>query len=235
MSSHTEIAAAIAAHKPLPPFDSALTLDTAYQTQHDVTRELCPNGRGGIKAGVTNSFAQEFLGLEHALIASLYADGQFANHCSLPFLEGRAVELEIAVMLDAAGHPTAIAPAIELVYLKFGRDEDMSAANLVACNLGADQFIVGTPQPWSSDYDDLPITLTHNGEEVVATNTAEALGGPTQASAWMWREAQARQFDCQESTLLLTGACGQVVPGQVGSYRADYGPLGSINFEIVDG
>ena len=56
-----------------------------------------------------------------------------------------------------------------------------------------------------------------------------------------WAVLRARQngcgrrpegLDAGEGTLLLTGACGQVVPGGGGFYRADYGPLGDIVFEI---
>ena len=227
------LADAITNHQPLPKFDAVLSLDEAYALQHRLTESLCPDGRGGLKAGVTAAPAQQFFGLGHALLGSLYPQGRLQPGCTLPHLPGRMVELEIAVFLDAEGRPVGIAPALELVYVKFGDDGDFSAANLTACNLGADQFIIGDRRPWSEDVK-LTMTLSRDGSEVSVADSSEALGGPTAAAAWMWAEAAKRGFKTGGETVLLTGACGQVVPGEAGSYHADYGQLGSISFSISE-
>lgn len=223
---------AIINHQPLPKFDAPFEVDAAYAFQKALVADIAQTGAGGIKAGVTNAMAQQFLGLEHALLGRLYPQGQLASGCRLLHLPGRLIELEIAVWLDAKGRPTAIAPAIELVFLQFSADADMTAGNLVACNLGADQYIVGTPQPFSDAFDAQPMALSHNGQEVAATTSSAALGGPSEAAAWMAAEAARRGFYMADETLLLTGACGQVVPAETGEYVADYGQLGTIAFTV---
>lgn len=223
---------AILNHQPLPKFGTTFTLDAAYDFQRALVSDIAQPGPSGIKAGATNQSAQKFLGIEHALLGRLYPQGRLASNCCLPYLPGRIIELEIAVCLDGDGKPNAIAPAIEFVHLKFSVDSDMTAGNLVASNLGADQYIVGTPIPFSNAFEALPMTLSHNAQKVAATNSAEALGGPSNAAEWMTAEALNRGFSIAEETLFLTGACGEVVRGEVGDYVADFGQLGSISFAI---
>ncbi|MBF2754696.1 MAG: hypothetical protein ISN29_05480 [Gammaproteobacteria bacterium AqS3] len=228
-----KLAAIIKANAPLPEFFEELSLDDAYRLQHEVTQVRTEGDVGGIKAGVTSPAFQQFFGLRHALLGSLYADGQREGGCTLPYLEGRAIECEVAVLLDRYGRPIGMAPAFEIVFLKFSRPDDMTAANLVASNLGADLYIVGEMQDWDEDFPNTPIVLRCNGDVVNETSTAEAIGGPQRASVWMWQEARSRGFSVGDKTLLLTGACGSLVPAQPGYYEADFGPLGRVGFEVA--
>lgn len=216
----------------LPEYPEALELDEAYRIQHQVTAALASGNTGGIKAGVTTEAAQQFFGLNHALIASLYGDGRRSAGCTIPYLAGRTLECEVAVLVDAEGEPTAIAPAIETVLLNFARPEDLTAANLVACNLAAELFIVGEFIPWSGAFADLSMQLKRDGEKVNQAEMNDALGGPAKAAQWMWHEAQKRGFCCGEQTLLMTGACGATVPAEAGEYLGEYGPLGELRFTI---
>ena len=226
------LADAIKNHEAVPKMPETGSLEEAYALQLAVTEKRAMNGIGGIKAGVTAEPVQQLFGLNHALIASLYEDSKYENNAKLPFLEGRGVECEVAVIIDADGRPQQIAPAIELVYVKFAHPEDMSVENLVIINLGADAYIVGDFQPWQLEFNDLQATLFFGDEAVNKANMSDAIGGPESASKWIWQEAAVRGLNAGEGTPLLTGACGQVVPGNSGSYRADYGPLGDIVFEI---
>ena len=226
------LANALKNHEAVPKMPETGSLEEAYALQQAVTEKRAANGIGGIKAGVTAEPVQQFFGLDHALIASLYEDSKYENNAKLPFLEGRGIECEVAVIIDAEGRPQHIAPAIEFVYVKFGEADDMSVENLVVINLGADAFIVGDFQPWRSEFNELQATLFFDDEVVNEANMSDAIGGPESASKWMWQEAALRGLNAGEGTLLLTGACGQVVPGSCGSYRANFGPLGEIVFEI---
>lgn len=228
-----EVAAAIAARIPLPSFEGELSLDEAYDFQQQVTELRTDGAVGGIKAGVTAKAAQDFFQLEQAVLGRLYADSRLATGCALPFLEGRSIECELAVIADPDGRPKSIAPAIEIVLVQFSKPTDMSAANLVACNLGADLYIVGGVVPWNPSYSELTVQLRRDGDLVNEAEMSEALGGPERATRWMCQEARRRQFDCGDGTLLLTGACGTAVPAEVGSYTADFGRLGKIVFEVV--
>lgn len=228
-----ELAAAIATHKPLPEFPTGISLEEAYAIQHRVTEARAPGQSGAIKAGVTSPIAQKFLQLDHALLGSLYSDCRLSVGDKFSKIAGRAIECEVAVWVDDQGHPTSIAPAIEVVLVNFSNRADMNASNLVACNLGADLFIVGDPVPWKPDFNETTVSLSRDDETLNKAAMKDAIGGPETATQWMWQEAQKRGFTLGEETLFLTGACGTVVPAEVGNHTADFGLLGTIEFQII--
>lgn len=223
---------AIRGNNPLPPFEDSLSLDEAYALQHEVTKHRAGDEVGGIKAGVTAPPIQGFFGLDHALIASLYADGEFESGDTLEYVNGRKIECEFAVIVDETGLPKSIAPAIEIVYVKYERDSDMSAASLVASNLGADLYMVGEFAPWDDAFAELTVTLTRDGDVVNTAPMTDALGGPRTGAKWMWVEAMKRGFKTDGHTLLLIGACGMPVDAEPGNYKADFGVLGSVEFIV---
>ena len=228
-----ELAAAIASHAALPAFEIERSLDDSYRLQHDVTRARTQGAVGGVKAGVTAPGMQGLLKLDHALIGSLYADSRYESRCKIPYIEGRNLECEVAIIVDGEGRPASVAPAIEIVRVQFGRPTDLSASNLVACNLGADAYIVGEPIPWEPSFEHATVTLTRDDEVLNEAAMSDALGGPEPGARWMWQEARKRGLPCEEGTLFLGGACGAVVPAEVGRYHADFGSLGEIQFEIT--
>lgn len=227
-----KISAAIREHDPLPKFDQELTLDDAYALQHRVTNCRSGSDVGGIKAGVTAAPIQSLLSLDHALIASFYADGKFESGDTIEYLNGRKVECEFAVIVDEIGLPKAIAPAIEVVYVKFERNSDLCAESLVASNLGADLYMLGEFAPWDDDFAELRVTLTCDGRVVNSAPMTDAFGGPRAGVNWMWREARKREFRLGYRTLMLLGACGKPVDAAPGKYRADFGVLGAVEFGV---
>ena len=227
------LAEAISSRTPLPAIEQSLTLDEAYRLQHQLTAKLCPDGAAGIKAGVTTAGAQKYFGVDQALIASLYPHTVLDDNCRVPFVSGRLLECEFAVTVDADGTPLSIAPAIELALAQFSRPDDMTAENLVLSNVGADGFILGAAQDWAPPYDEASVRLTREDELLNEVSMTDALGGPEHAVPWILEEANRRGFSLGADTLLLTGACGKVVPAEVGRYTADFGPFGQISFEIT--
>jgi len=226
------LAGAISNHAVLPEFEAELSLDEAYRLQFAVAQKRARGGIGGIKAGVTAAALQAFFEIDHALIGRLYSDSRLASGCSFPHLEGRTLECEVAIIVDGEGRPKAIAPAIEIVLLRFARPADASAANLVACNLGADAYIVGNLVPWDPSFNEASVELRRGEEVLNRAALKDALGGPEQGARWIAREAKQRGFECEDDALFLGGACGSVVSAEVGPYTADYGRLGTIEFEI---
>ena len=228
-----ELASAIRANQPLPKFNEALDLEAAYALQHRVTKSIISGPIGGIKAGVTAAPVQSFFGLDHALIASLYPEARQKSGDTLGYVEGRGIECEVAVLLDGNGRPKAIAPAIEFVFVKFSDQSDMIAANLVASNLGADAYLIGDFQPWSDGaFSALSAILSRDGKEISRANMNDAIGGPGPATDWIVQEAKMRGFDYREDTLIMTGACGALVPGDRGDYRMSIEGLGAVTFTI---
>ena len=206
------LARAIQAHERLPEFPSTIELGDAYALQHMVTSLCTPGSTDGIKAGVTADRLQKHLGLKHALLGSLYGKSRLPAKSVLPYIEGRMLECELAVTVDGYGNPKAVAPAVEIVYLRFSRQDDFSASNLVSCNLGADTYIVGDSVPWSRRYGAASVTLTRDGEVLNRAPMNDALGGSEESIRWIWQESIHRGFAPVANSLLLTGACESIAP-----------------------
>ena len=94
-------------------------------------------------------------------------------------------------------------------------------------------YIVGEFVPWDPSFNDATVTLTRGDEFLDQAAMSDALGGPEPGVRWLWQEARERRFQCEEGTLFLGGACGALVPAEVGRCLADFGSLGEIDFEIT--
>jgi len=223
---------ALSNHSPLPKFNEPLTLDQAYSLQHNVVSIYSPRGTVGIKAGLTATAAQDFFGLKHALLGSLYNEAVDASGSSVLHVDGRILECEVAIRIDKNGRPVSCAPAIEAVFLNFSHNDDMTASNLVASNLGAEFIVLGEFLPWADNFDAITVSASRNEETVHTADVTNALGGPSASAKWMLEEAITRGFNIGDGTLLMTGSCGSAIPADVGDYQVDFGPLGIVQLTI---
>ena len=226
------IASAILTGAPLPTFDVTMTLDEAYVVQHDVLGLCAPEGLAGIKAGMTTSGSQSFFGIDKFLLGGICPETVQASGWEVQLRTGRLIECEVALRVDGEGNPIACAPALELVSLNFMREIDINATNLLAANLGAEFIVLGEFQPWKKEFDDLAISLSHNGKPVNSGEVQDALGGPSLSAELICLEARARGHNVTPDLIFMTGACGQVVPAEKGKYEADFGAFGSVFLEI---
>ena len=227
------MAAAIRAGEPLPKMPAGLDLNAAYDLQKQVVAAVAGSAIAGLKAGMTAAAGQQAFGLTHPLIGSLYVHGRCAPGITFESGPGVSLECEIGIVVDGDGAPKSAGPVIEVPRMAFADAEDRTGANLTACNIAADRYIVGEQQPLRDVYGDITITLTRDGEQVTAAPATDALGGPQAALAWMLNEARTRGLAIEDGMLLITGACGGIHPAQPGHYVADYGSLGSIEFTVT--
>ena len=227
------VAAAIRAGKTLPKLPAGLDMDAAYTMQRAVVEAVAGQSVAGLKAGMTAPAAQAAFGLTGPIIGSLYQAGWLTPGAAVASGAGVSLECEIGILVDGDGAPQSAGPVIEVPRMAFADDADRTGANLVACNIAADRFIVGAQLPWRDVYGDVRIALTRDGETVTAAPASDALGGPHAALAWMLDEAHKRGLRIADGMLLITGACGGIHPALPGAYVADYGDLGRIEFEVV--
>ena len=227
------LAAAIRAGRTLPKMPAGLGLEDAYAIQKRVVAAVSEGAVAGLKAGMTAAAGQRAFGLTHPLIGSLYARGRCAPGVSFAGGPGVSLECEIGVVVDADGAPQSAGPVVEVPRMAFADEADRTGANLTACNIAADRYIVGEQQPLRDAYGDITITLTRDSEEVCSAPASDALGGPHAALAWMLNEARARGLVVRDGMLLITGACGGIHPALAGHYIADYGDFGRIEFTVT--
>ena len=226
------MAKAVKAREALPRMPNDLDLEQAYAIQKTLVGAVAGGAIAGLKAGMTAAAGQKQFGLSHPLIGSLYESGRLSPGTDLAAATGVSLECEIGITIDGAGNPKSAGPVIEVPRMAWGDPADATGVNLTACNIAADRFIAGIQSPFRSDYADIHITLTRDGETVCQAPATEALGGPRDALAWMLDEASLRGLEIRDDMLLITGACGGIHPALPGAYRADYGELGSIEFTV---
>lgn len=227
------IAAALRAGAPVPPLPDDLGLDDGYEIQSLMVplRDGAP--LGGLKAGVTQAGAQRHFGIDHALLGRLYGGGRIEPGVPITLPPGAAIECELGIVVDAQGRPRSFGPAIEFVRAAFTAGDALTAAKLVASNLAADRFLQGPQLPWPDAWQDPGVRLYRDDELVLEAALDDALGGPIAALDWMLDAARARGMALADGMLLMTGCCGPALPAESGRYRADHGPLGSLEFVVA--
>ena len=229
-----EMAAAVRNGSTLPRMPAGLSLEEAYEIQKALVAAVAADAVAGRKAGMTAAAAQQQFGIDHPLLGTLFAAGRMTPGTSFPSLPGVMLECEIGVVIGGDGMPLTAGPVIEVPRMAFADSEDLNGPTLVACSISADRYIEGTQQPLLDSYEDIQVTLTRNGETLSSAPATEALGGPVAALEWMLNESRVRGFPVVENMLFITGACGGIHPALPGSYRADYGAMGSIEFIVTE-
>jgi 2-keto-4-pentenoate hydratase len=168
----------------------------------------------------------------------LYDSSSANDGLDLPFVKGRKIECEMGIRLNADGSPLSVGPAVELVNLDFSVPEDLTAGNLILCNMGTDRFILGNMTPWDQfDFGllrQVEITVIHDGKTRLTTSPLDSLGGPQSALDWCVTKSAILKLPITQNCVLLTGTCGAALPGEPGHYEVSYGALGSINFSITN-
>ena len=222
----------IATHQPLPSMPKNLTLKEAYSVQLQLSSQRNGSKVSGLKAGLSGAAVQEHFGLTEGVIGSLYHDGALDSGCTIEAVDGLVFECEIGVVVDASGQPIFVMPVVEIAYLKYSETDDLSAANIIAANVGADRYICGTRHHWRTSLAGTGICARHDGAIVLESTIDESLGGVLSGTSWMVQQALQRGFEIKDGMLLILGTCGAPVAVAPGQVTADYGVLGSVDFTV---
>ena len=226
------IASSIRNREALPKMPDSLSLEEAYEMQRELVSVLADGPVAGLKAGMTAKSGQQAFGLTHPLIGSLYTWGKLEPGAVLDREPGVKLECEIGVVVDGDGEPVTAGPVIEVPRMAWSTPDDAVGTNLTACNIAADRYIVGEQKPYWTEYAECRVKLTRDGDTVLDAPWSDALDGPPSALEWMKEEAAKRGIEIQEGMLLITGACGGIHDAKPGTYLADYGEMGSVEFTV---
>jgi|GEM_PF-2780739 len=232
-SNVERVADAIASRRPLPAL-CCPDLASGYQFQRNLSAYMNGGLSCDLKAGATSAEVQQHFGLSGPLVGSLYARGKLLSGCEVVVTDGQELEFEIAVVVDNSGNPVSLVPAVEVVYLEFSQPADLSVANAVAANLGADRFICGEPVPWDKSLSQITITVSKDGNKVADLMNHYSFGTPAAGVEWIIDEARRWHLwqEPSDGRTLLLGTCGNAMKTSNGEYCADFGPLGEVRFAI---
>lgn len=233
----------------LPETCRPRTIEEAYAIQ-DRLVQMLGDSTGGWFLGCTNIAIQHQLGLKEPyyarLLQSSVQEGPYS--LQLPKELSAVLELEFAFKLSRdipatmekysekaiAPFIASVHPAIEVVigYLRDWTHKDIYS--IIADN-GTDGILVygeGVSRWQSLDLNELPITLSVNGNVVREGKGSNVLDGPLSAMTWLANHCD-RSPGLRAGHINNTGSCTPMYfanPGDVAI--ADFGPLGTVTLEI---
>jgi 2-keto-4-pentenoate hydratase len=200
----------------------------------------------GWKIGATNRAAQEMLALDGPVSGRLFEPFCYDSPAEIPSTDFamRALEPEIAFRLNkdlparneaytATEMKAAIAaayPALEIPDTRLVHWNTLGAPSFVADNSVAGRFVLGAEQPdWQRfDLSAIPAKLIIDGEEAATGSSADVLGSPLNALAWLANHLPSRGASLKAGDLVTTGTCSPIRFAEPGAeVIADFGDFGS--------
>ena len=218
-------------------------VDDAYGIQSAfITAKATGVPVSGFKGAVTAAAAQQAFGLHEPAAGVLFAPGKLLPGVQKPLADfnrlmletefgyrlGRAVSEPVD---DASDLVAEVHLMIELADAGF--DGKQTGVDLIAGNVASSHYIEGPLVDGAAALDDTPVSLSRDGETLFAGHGRDALGGQMQALTWLINKTVSLGRSIGPDDILMTGALGGAAPGEVGRYVAQFGELGSIEFELT--
>jgi 2-keto-4-pentenoate hydratase len=236
----------------LPPPLRPATRAEGYAIQAQLER-LSARPLWGWKIAATSTAGQRHIGVDGPLAGRLLAEMVQPDGAMLPFganrmrvaeaefafrmgrdLPPRAEAYAMAEVLDAVA---ALHPAIEVPDSRFEDFASAGAAQLIADNACAHQFVLGPEAP--STWRELDLAAHRVVGRVAGRleregHGANVLGDPRIALAWLANELSRHGVPLAAGQVVTTGTC--VTPMEVGpgdEVSAEYGVLGRVGLRFA--
>lgn len=229
------------------------TRGEAYAVQAMVERQS-DRPLAGWKIAATSTAGQKHINVDGPLAGRLLAERilKDGKPVALGANRMRVAEIEFVFRMGATLPPrpqpygqaevvvavSALHLGIEVPDSRFIAFEKVGAAQLIADNACADQFVLGREAPSAWRETDLASHriqgrnsrgLVHDG------SGANVLGSPLIALTWLANELSMHGIPLVEEQIVTTGTCCvplPIVPGDV--VTGDYGPFGTIEVAFTD-
>lgn len=223
-----------------------LDLEAAYRIQKlFVQHKLQGLKPGGYKAGFTTSMSRKSVGLDTPTTGVLPSQGKLTGSPVLHLSAYHLLWLETEIAFEIGDDITeplksisavrdAIAylrPAIELPDVVLNSMDPLIPEDLVAVNMLATSYLLGSTTPPDLDLSQLKIQVLRNGEVFHSyenPNSDELWGG----LLWAINQILSQGYPVERGMIILGGALGQPKKAEPGAYEADYGVFGRITFEV---
>ena len=234
--------------EPMPQISVAYpdaSLEEAYMVQRYFVRRMLETEEiGGYKAaGVANPAP------EYPLIAMMPASGVFyaSDEVVIDLADdpNRHVENEIGFIFDKAitapvadvatlrTHVESIVAIVEVPGNPVEEQQPGTENDIVAWNINGKDMILGEPHdPDAIDPDAIEITFTRDGEVINEARGDMAAGGQWHTLLKTVNHIIEQGYTLEPGHIITNGALNKILKAETGRYRADYGPLGVIEFEV---
>jgi acetyl esterase/lipase/2-keto-4-pentenoate hydratase len=243
-----ELASGSQTPQPLSAVCRGATLAEGYAVQRRYVGTHARQDRiAGYKSAATTSAERQALGVEQPLTGVLFRGGRI-DASSKPVVKledekGAKLQLQIGYVVSNGvdistrihsvehikGAFEAIVPVVELP----ARSQARSEADLAAVNLSAGRYIVARSRVGPDDsIGELKVALSKDGQSLL-TASADA----TSKTRWESLIAVVNQivdqgYALHSGDLVLCGSAGTTQEALPGKYRADFGTLGVVEFEL---
>lgn len=245
--------------KPSPVISHTMatfSLDDAYAVQHGyVKKRLLEDGIRGYKGGMTTPQVQKQFGMAEPVVGILLASGELAATDGKPpvvnaaafhklmleteigFVFDKPVDAPLSSVDELRQRIRAVVPAIELPDLGFSDSAHLRGLDVVANNVSAKQFIIGSaadPKRFleGSALDGVSAELRCNDRPLNVGKATDVMGSQWQAALWEVNKLLKLGYKIAAGEVLITGAMGRMVPAVPGNCVADFGAFGKMAFEI---
>lgn len=237
--------------RPIPVLSTrhpAIELDAAYAVQRAYTRyRLKSDKTAGFKAGLTSEAGQNRFGVDGPVAGMLFASGRLTGsplidsgtfwkpmiEVEIGFRVGKAIRRPMRDVTELRNHLADVMPVIEFPDLGFTEMAFLTGADIIAANVCASHFLVGAAQRADMvDLDAVTVVLLRDGDNINHGRATDAGGGQWEAARWLVNTVVAQGHRIKKGQILITGALGRMLPARPGSYVADFGEIGLIQFKI---
>ena len=247
-----EMAAALKTQSSLPSFSKEFSKATeadAYSVQRRLVRATSKENRvAGFKAIAITPAMQKRLRVDHPLNSVLFrsqllkgSDSSVINlatagesEITLGVAYAISVDISFKILNDAQaqGAVSEVAPVVELSANSDTKLEK-SARDIVAANGGAGLYVVGSSKPLPEPgLSALKTGLKHNGQDVSGAGAVWVGGSQWSDLRRLLNQITAQGYTLHAGDLIVCGLPASAQKAVPGKYRADYGALGSVDFEV---
>lgn len=227
-----------------------LTFDQAYEIQAQVVALEVEKrgGQVGYKVAMTGEAAQKKFGVSEPTYGVLMKDMMLEPGVSLKTSDFKKllIEVEIALIIgrditgpladldEARAAVEAAAPAIELPEMRMADPASAKAVDVVADMANACRVILGPKADLKdlADINQVKIKLLKDGQLVNEGQATDSSGDQFKTLMWLAEAVTSRGGQIKKGQVIITGAMGQLLPGEPGQYQAEYGSFGQIDFTL---
>ncbi|MCR5877221.1 2-keto-4-pentenoate hydratase [Phenylobacterium sp. J367] len=243
--------AAEAAATPFAPITDTrpdVTLADAYRLQDGlIARRRAAGDRvAGYRGGLMSQASMKGRGVTAPLVGVLFASGrtesgQRFDLCSyrrpivelkLGFVFGKrltAAPADLDAIKAAVGE---VVPVVDLPDIAYRDPDKYGAADMIAANITAARWVRGKGHAPDLDLDALKVSITHNDQPVAAGVGRDSFDGQWQGLLEVVRQIVAQGRTISPGDVVLTGRMGPRPWLPPGAYLANYGPLGTVAFQV---
>ena len=234
---------------PLTETNGDFTLEHAYAVQNALRAELNLRGQRpiGWKLGATSPAGQAIMGVKEPacgfLLPAQYSGGADVSVSDAVSL---CVEAEVAFRMGAKlagpGVTAEIAmhavegaiPALELLDFIFSGKP--RAGDFIASSIVPKGIVLGSPVTLLEGLDLARegVVYEHNDDVVGTYTTAEVMGNPLNALAWLANHLAGRGMALEAGDVVMSGAISKMLRPRAGdTIRARFDRLGSVSVNVV--